>query len=538
MDSDFKKKGFVIKLYNYFVFSAASVFFGYMAIRMAFPLVNIRVNPLKEFTAITVFVVIFLVLWVVDRHVVSVMDYSTAKSAVIFLISINVMLQILCMNELRVKPSWDFGAIMAASDDISAGNIIRNWGYFQEYPYNLNTAVLVGIFKFVLGGNQWAPYILNIIAVTSSITAACLLANRLYGQRAMILTAFFCIAATPLYLYIPIVYTDTLSMPFAIWTVYAWSCTRTYRVGAEKTRPVLYYALIGLLSAAGYLIKPVAAIGLTAFVTDFILNRNKYIHVIFPSKSLMLKIVSGAIPLAAAFFTFVLVIFTFRCYVGLKGFDSRLDSGKSIPYTHWLMMGINTPIAEGGTSYGYGGFSNEDLKYTRSYKTLQEKEQAEIGLIKARLNQFGIEGYILFLLKKIEWTWTDGTYFSPVKLARYPVKLTALHKFVLFSNGKSNRLYLIFAQLVQAIMLSMMFVRCIILLRKGADDAFRLMSVMCLGLMFFLLFWETRSRYLVFLIPVFVVMTVSGMISAFRGLDKVSGYLYRLISKSISHLHL
>jgi hypothetical protein len=522
------------KLYNYFVFSIATVFFGYVAVRMVFPLLKSKLNPLKGFTAIAVLVVSFLVLWGVDRFIVRVMDYKTAKSAVIFLIAINVMLQLLCLNELKVKPSWDFGAIMTASDDIATGRLIRNWGYFQEYPYNLNTAVFVGIFKFILGGNQWAPYILNIIAVTLSITGVCLLANRLYGQRASVLTAFFCIAATPLYLYIPIVYTDTLSMPFAIWTVYVWSFIKPYPISTGKIPMVHFCILIGLLSAVGYLIKPVAAIGLAAFIMDYILNRNKYISVAFRSKKLVMKIVSKMLPLAAAFLTFVLVVSAFRFYIDTKGFDSRLDVNKSIPYTHWLMMGINAPATEGGTSYGYGGFSNEDLKYTRSYKTLQEKEQAEIVMIRNRLNQFGVEGYALFLLKKIEWTWTDGTYFAPVKLARYPEKLTALHKFVLFSNGKSNKLYLVFTQLVQAMMLSMIFVGCITLLRKNADDAFRLMSVMCLGLMLFLLFWETRSRYLVFLIPVFIVMTVYGMISAFRGADKISGYLHRKLKSLLT----
>jgi hypothetical protein len=524
IDTLYEKTGFIERFYNYIIFSIASVFFGYITIRMVFPVIKNRLHPLKGFTAVLVFFLCFLILWAVDKYLIRKMNQKTAKAAIITLIAINAVLQVLCVLELKVKPSWDFGAIINAADDISAGRAVRNWGYFQEYPYNLYPAVIVGTFKFLLGGNPAAPYILNIICVTSSIIGACLLANKTYGQRAAVLTALFCLAATPLYLGIPIVYTDTLSMPFVIWTLYAWSFIRN---GGKRL--ILYGALIGLLSAAGFLVKQIAALGLAAFVFDFIINWKKYIPVAYQTKRSLLSFLKGTLPLAAAFFTFFLIISAFKFYVDYKGFDNRIDYNKSLPYTHWLMMGMNTMPSEGGTSSGYGGFSAQDLKYSRAYSTSLDKKIAEITIIKNRLSQFGIDGYADFLLKKIEWTWTDGTYFVPVKLARYPVRRTFLHRFVLFSDGRANKLYLVFTQFVQMILLSMILTGCIASLKTGSDRTFRLMSLMCLGLMFFLLFWETRSRYLIFMIPVFAVMTVYGITLAFREVDKVSAYLHRTL---------
>jgi hypothetical protein len=55
---------------------------------------------------------------------------------------------------MKVKPSWDFGAIISASDDISAGSAVHIWGYFQEYFFILYPAVIVGTFKFLIGGNM------------------------------------------------------------------------------------------------------------------------------------------------------------------------------------------------------------------------------------------------------------------------------------------------------------------------------------------------------------------------------------------------
>jgi hypothetical protein len=194
------------------------------------------------------------------------------------------------------------------------------------------------------------------------------------------------------------------------------------------------------------------------------------------------------------------------------------------------MMGMNKNYSEGGTSYGYGGFSAEDLKFTRLFSTTSAMKEANIAVIRARLNRFGMTGYAKFLLKKAEWTWTDGAYFIPAKLARYPLKQTALHKIVLSSNGKMNTLFRIFAQFMQTIMLSMILTGCISSLLKGNGGAFRLMALMCLGLMVFLLFWEARSRYLIFMLPVFVVMTVHGLLIAFKWLDRAVAYMLRKIT--------
>lgn len=517
-------------MYNFLVFSTASVFFAYVSLRMLFPMLKSRLHPLKGLSALPVFFLCFLVIWVIDRYLFRKMNRRTANAAIIGLIALNAALQIICLNYLKVRPSWDFGAIMTAAGDIASGHAIRNWGYFQEYPFNIYTAVLVGTYQYLAGGSPSAPYTLNILSVISSIIGACLLVYRLYGHKSAVLAAFFLLGMTPLYMNIPIVYTDTLSMPFAVWTVYLWTFIRN---GHKNT--ILYCILIGLSAAAGYLIKPVAAAGLAAFAVDFLMNRGKYRQRAF------LKHLAAALPLAAALITFVVSIFAFRAYVSWKGFDSRIDSNKSLPYTHWLMMGMNTIAAEGGTSSGYGGFSAADLKFSRTYPTTMAKKIAEIGMIKTRLRHFGITGYGKFLLKKIEWTWTDGTYFVPVKLSRLPIKRTILHKFVLFSNGKSNKLYLIFTQFIQTAMLAMILLGCLSALKnscskasksRNADallslrtDAYRLMTLMCLGLMFFLLFWETRSRYLIFMIPIFVVMTVNGLILAFRGLDKAAAYV-------------
>jgi hypothetical protein len=140
---------------------------------------------------------------------------------------------------------------------------------------------------------------------------------------------------------------------------------------------------------------------------------------------------------------------------------------------------------------------------------------AVIIVIKERLKNFGVKGYVQFLLKKVEWTWTDGTYYATVKLARRPLKLTRLSVFILPNKGLSHSLYLAFAKLSQTLLLFFIFCGCVFGLAGKNSRFFRPMAVMCLGIMIFLLFWETRSRYLLTMIPVFIVMAAAGTNKAY-----------------------
>ena len=509
------------KLYGIAVSSSSALIFGYLCVRVFSPSIKSGVNLLKGFMGIVPAVLLLLVLWTLDRFIIQKMDKATCKAAIVFMIAINGVMQVICLIELRVSPSWDFGAIIAGASDIAAGRPIRNIFYFQEYPFNLNPTVVIGIFKHLLGGYAPAPYILNILAVTSSIIGACVTAWRVFSPSVSVRTAFFCLAATPLYLYVPIVYTDTLSMPFAIWSVYAWSFIRFPGALSSKTYGLPACAAIGLLAGAGYLVKPVAAIGLLAFALDYFMCSGRYASIRPHIEGRIRRFFIQMIPLVSAIAVFLIIIFSFRAYIDFKGYNSRLDRNKSIPYTHWLLMGMNKPVADGGTSYGYGGFSNEDLKFTRSFKTLKDREEAEMARIRQRLEEFGVGGYASFLLKKVEWTWTDGTYFSSVKLSRYPLKLSFLHKFVLPNKGKSNRLYLAFAQLTQGILLFLIFSGAVFSIRHGGGSVYRFLLLMCLGLMLFLAFWETRSRYVTFMIPILIVMAAAASDSFFTVAERL-----------------
>ena len=84
--------------------------------------------------------------------------------------------------------------------------------------------------------------------------------------------------------------------------------------------------------------------------------------------------------------------------------------------------------------------------------------------------------------------------------------------------------YQVCGQLVHSLTLAMMLYGVVQALFTRRMAGFRSVMVLsCLGIMLFLLVWETRSRYLTFMIPVFIVMAADGLDSAFRGVDKLFG---------------
>ena len=79
-----------------------------------------------------------------------------------------------------------------------------------------------------------------------------------------------------------------------------------------------------------------------------------------------------------------------------------LDSSQTFGMSHFLMMGNNE---EGG-----GVYSEDDVIYSKSFATPQERKKANIQRAFERIKDMGTVGYSRFLAKKILTVYNDGTY--------------------------------------------------------------------------------------------------------------------------------
>lgn len=181
-----------------------------------------------------------------------------------------------------------------------------------------------------------------------------------------------------------------------------------------------------------------------------------------------------------------------------------------IPSTHWIMMGLNNP----------GGYDDNDAHFSiglkNDDKSNQEIKEANIQIIKERIQNYGFTGMIDHLKQKINYTWSDGTYYSIRKLIREP--LMENNPYADYIIGHQNKYFIYFSQISHITLIGSMLIGAFRLLRK--KDLFEsILTITIIGVFLFLLLWETRSRYLVLYLPIFLALAAYGT-QIFKGCDK------------------
>lgn len=172
-----------------------------------------------------------------------------------------------------------------------------------------------------------------------------------------------------------------------------------------------------------------------------------------------------------------------------------------IPSTHWIMMGLSNP----------GGYDDNDAHFSiglkNDDKSNQEIKEANIQIIKERIQNYGFTGMIDHLKQKINYTWSDGTYYSIRKLIREP--LMENNPYADYVIGHQNKYFIYFSQISHITLIGLMLIGTFRLLHK--KDLFEsILTITIIGVFLFLLLWETRSRYLVLYLPIFLALAAYG----------------------------
>ena len=364
--------------------------------------------------------------------------------------------------------------------------------YFYNYlscndkkKYLYIAFLLLGIiFKIfhLIGYNHYLSVgiLLNIIMIDSSLVYTYLLIDKMdnrYSKPFII----FCLFFTPLLLYLPIFYTDTIAMPFIIIPLYYFYNYLFY----NDKKKYLYIAF--LLLGIGGVIKPTVLIVAIAIIIYLIIFNKK-------TNIIPLIVLILIIPLLG--YKLFLNHFFVKEYIQEYG----------IPKSHYIMIGLE----------GEGGFSQEAFEYTTSIKDPIERDFLVRKRIHSRINEMKSKHLFLsFYNKKIAYTWTDGTMFSIVKLNRYPIH----KKYIETVNSKniSNLCWTI--SNIEWIIVLVLIIASVILnrfLSSNLKEFSFILTLSIFGLFLFLIIWETRSRYLVNFIPIFLTEAYIGMISIFN----------------------
>ena len=386
---------------------------------------------------------------------------------------------------VRVEPAWDFGRVYHGALEITTSGAIRiDWQYFLESNNNFFLALVLApvfIAGSLAGLSPLAGGILfNLAAIDGSVLLLWAAARRRWGAKQALAAALACFCCAGLWLYGPIFYTDTLSMPFVSLGLYL---AQRWSEGAR--RPWLAAAM-GLCAFLAFRLKPTAFFLYLALALLWLLRRGKGWR---------------AVALGLAVFA--------ACMAGWQVWlranpildTSRIEEYR-LPPLHYVMMGLKNP----------GGYDEADHLASQALpdaaaRTAHAKEE-----IARRLADYGPLGLLDHLRQKLAYTWADGSYFGGHKLGIDPVAPGALQQWVADTGGH----WPAFRCAVNALQLLICLglAACAFDQARrggGADSLLWACLVTLLGAGLFLLVWETRSRYLVGLLPLILAASARGL---------------------------
>lgn len=363
----------------------------------------------------------------------------------------------------------------------------HNYQYLIRYPNNMALLLIVSIVGricYLLTGQycDFAPVVVNIFAINISILLTAFTAKKLFGNKKAVFVFAFCALFLPYFTYLPYYYSDSLSMPFLIGAVYL--IVSAFK-GDNKKSMYVKLCVAGALIFLGYKVKGSLII---AFAVGLVLLFLKFRF----KKAICLILMFTA--------GFGVIGFAYNTAVNaVNPITKQQYEEYEYPVTHWMMMGLK----------GLGKYDEKDDYYTRSFPTKEEKKDANINVIKDRIKDYKVDGLYEHLANKSVWTWQDGTYYISYH-NRKPKNDNILMDFLLI-DGKYNKIFQNYSSALQLFILLMIcFSALKTMLKPKVDEMLLIKGIVFAAFLFFLL-WETRSRYLFDMTPMFILLMVDGM---------------------------
>ena len=364
-------------------------------------------------------------------------------------------------------------------------------GYFQYFPNNIPIFMaLVGVNKIdnLLGFQQslLSTKLANFFFLILTVIFTFLYVKNKFGIKKAAFSLLLFILYVPFYLYIPVFYSDTLSILFGPLLLYI----SLYFESDKKYKRIISYILFAIFSFIGCKMKmTIIFIPISIIVALLFKGINK--------KKLVFLLIFFSI--------FLSLGKIYNHYIFTKDiFSVKYNNYGSVPYTHWIMMGMENPSKKIEFRNSYGGYNGDDYTVTESFTNSKKAEEYNIKEIKRRLNKYGIVNYLTFLSKKAVNAWGDGSFYVTTKLGwkdKYNTK-----EYQKYMIGKDdNHILIYFCSAVQYVFIILLVYSFIYSLKNNTDELFTIQLAISF-LFVFLLFWENRSRYLYNYIPLFIIV--------------------------------
>lgn len=379
-----------------------------------------------------------------------------------------------------VLPFTDTMYIEAQALSIGKGlTSVADSNYFAIYSNNNMLLLIEIIIAKIFGSFGRNLVIMNMLCIDLGVFFTCMIAKEVRNNKFALKVLLLSILNPLNYLYVPYVYTTTLSLPFMVGLVYVAILLKKHINNLKKS--IILSILLGIVFSLGYLLRPTQIIVLIALML---------VGIFYFEKKLWKKYI--------VIFLCVLISISIT-YFGINRVLNNIsvDKTRNLPITHWIMMGLHNS----------GQWNSYDLGYTLSYDNSQDMKKANIENIKLTLKDYGISGLIELLFKKIDTNWSSGT-------ANYCYRLSysnSGYRGYQFLVGEKNHFVLIYCQAFRIVTCLFLIVSIINQLGKKEYDWRFLINVVLLGAFLFYLIWEVKSLYSIPFLPFMILLMTDGI---------------------------
>ena len=409
-----------------------------------------------------------------------------------------------CFYNIFFETGWDASMLVNTARSVVNGEQPNNLVYYSMYPNNLMLTWIFSTFFRIseaIGFSSIVSELYFVVLIQSLLScvsgyllfniARDLTKNPVFPYVVWFLFVMN-IAMSP---WLTITYSDAMVLCFPI------AIIRLYQLTFNGRWVCLKWCFIGGLSYFGYTIKPQVLIALIAVIIVDLIR-------------LVLKLkgkerIQRTVQYACCVLSIIVVMLGVGIVVDTLPFDT--DPDRAFGLTHFAMMGLNSETD--------GVYLEEDVQFSDSFDTPKERTQGNLRVIRERLKEFGVGGYIKHLMKKSLVIYGDGTYAwgmegSFYKIVPEPPNDTVapfLRSFY-YEEGSRYTNFVNFEQYLWMVIL----IGCLgtaFCLGHRQIDAFMLVAILSLiGLTLFQLLFEARARYLFIYSPIFLLVSVWGCV--------------------------
>lgn len=418
------------------------------------------------------------------------------------------ILQILFVISICFETNWDPGWLVSYAESAALGQDITEYQtYLDAHPNNSVLAIYLTLLAHIaMGTGANLTVLASVIgAIFANLSGLLLFATSLYifdSARTSFVAWGFYTVLCGFAIWMAVPYSDLYVIPFIM--VALWASAVTWKTENSRWK-VASVAIFSCAISLGALIKPTVLVGAIAYVlvgiVAFFARRASWARVVQCLVAFIVPcvLVLGPLSLAAN-----------------SGLAFERDESKAIPWTHYLMMGVNQE--------SYGRVNTADVNLTFNIEDPSAREATNLEIYSERMSEMGPIGYLEFLAKKTAMTYGDGTFHISGSQETQDFPLGEKYQFenpfgeasqavrdVYYDHDSSMWEFDQILWLAMIVTMPFAFA-CFLLARSDSSRKMALFMILFFGGLFvFLMLFETRSRYLYGFLPLFCLLFSAGL---------------------------